>query len=103
MTLDLTSALIITILVMILFFLMAKFGLKTNTLSSLVLAMLVGLIVLNLLFPITELADQISDTSLWIYAIVQIVALAVIFVYVLSASLIYADYSEKRCYKCKGF
>lgn len=93
---DLRTSLIITTAVILLIFLMCYFGLKAHILSAFTLATLIGLIVLNTIFPFTNLADQISDNSLWIYASINVVGICVVFVYVIASVLINVNYGVKK-------
>lgn len=80
-------ALFLTFIVVIIVLFIAYFGANLRLFASLALALLFGLITLNLFYPPNQLADQEANPSLWAYGVYQITAFFILLIYVLWTGL----------------
>lgn len=80
-------ALILTFVVVIIVIFVAYFCANLRLFASLALALLFGLITLNLFYPLNQLADQEANPSLWAYGVYQITAFFILLIYVLWTGL----------------
>jgi len=81
------QAVLLGIFFFLIFFLFLYFGARIRIFSSLVFSIFLSLILLNLFYPPSNLAYDYVDYSLFIYAGFQIIAIAIIFVYLTFSTL----------------
>ena len=83
-----SSALILTIILYFIFFLLCYYGAKITLLSSIVLSTFISLILLNIFYPPNKITQDPSDFTLIIYAIFQIIGIIIIVYYVTYKTLL---------------
>ena len=90
---DIEWSLVFTFIVVLVVFVIAYSGAKLNLFASIALALLLGLIALNLAFPPSELANQEANVTLWVYGVFEIFAIFFSLLYILITAL----YSRQKC------
>ena len=75
-------AIFLSMFISILFVLLFFFGAKIKLWSSIVLSIFIGLIILNIFYPINRLTFDAPDLSLIIYAIIQIIGIFILGFYI---------------------
>ncbi len=83
MTISLGGALAITLLVLVIFFIVALVGLCISWWSSLAISLLISLIVLWLLYPPGYVLDTTANWLLAIYGLFQLIALIYLIIYII--------------------
>lgn len=81
------SSLVLLIFFLLLFWCLAYFGARITFWSSLVFAIFVSLILLNLFYPPSNLSTDIADFTLIMYATFLIIGVFIILVYLLINTL----------------
>ena len=89
---DRQSALTLMIIFFIIFFMLAYYGAMITVFSSLVFSTFVSLILLNLFYPPSQVANDEADFTLVIYGILQLLGILFIAFYVA-----YNTLSDVRC------
>lgn len=80
-------AIILTLVVLLVVGVLAYYQAHITWYSSLVLALLLALIVLNICYPATQAAQECADWSLILYGLFQCLAVIAILVYLLCVTL----------------
>jgi hypothetical protein len=88
-------ALLFTFIVIIVIILIAYLGANLRLFPSIALALLFGLITLNLSYPPNNLVDQEANPSLWVYGIFEIVAVFILLIYILKTAMFDGSNCEK--------
>ena len=89
---DRKSALVLTIIFFIVFFLVAYYGTKITFSSSLVFSTFMSLILLNLLYPLNQITSESADFTLILYALLQLIGIMILSFYIVFTTL-----SNVRC------
>jgi hypothetical protein len=71
----------------ILFFTMAYYGIGVTVWSSIVFAFFVGIVLLNFCYPISKVASEPADVSLYLYATLILVGFALFVIYIVQRTL----------------
>lgn len=103
MGLSLASAIIIFIIVVIILFIIFRLWLRIRPFSSLALSIIVGIVVLNIIYPISQIINTTSDWVTASYIIIQVLALIFIFIYVIMKSLCDREYGAFSCTQNKMY
>ena len=80
-------ALSLTIILFILFLLITYYGAKITFWSSLNLSIFMSLVILLIFYPINQLANDVSDFTLYIYGIFIVLSVITLTIYILRATL----------------
>lgn len=77
-----SAALVLSILFFILFSIIAYYGTKITLCSSIIVALLISLIILNIFYPPSQVPMDEADYTLVVYACIEIVGLLLLGVYI---------------------
>lgn len=89
------SALVLSIILLILFVALAYFGARITFWSSLVFGITISLILLNIYYPPSNLSTDPADFTLILYAAFMLLGLLIIFIYLVIAIL--SDVRKTNC------
>ena len=81
-------AIVLTIIVVVIVGILAYYQAHITWYSSLILALLLGLIVLNICYPATQAARESADWTLIVYSVFQCLAIIAILIYLLCVTLL---------------
>lgn len=81
-------AIVITLIMVVLVGILAYYQAHITWYSSLILAVLLGLIVLNICYPATKAARECADWTLVVYGVFQCLAIIAILIYLLCVTLL---------------
>ena len=81
-------AIVLTIILVVIVAILSYYKAHITWYSSLILALLLGLIVLNICYPATKAARECADWTLVIYGVFQCLAVIAILVYLLCICLL---------------
>jgi len=81
-------ALILSIIFFVVFALLTYFGAQVTVWSSIIFALFVGLILLNIFYPPSQATSEDANASLVIYAVIEIGGLLLLAVYIAHKTLI---------------
>ena len=84
---DRSSALVLSILFFIFFWTITYYGAQVTLWSSIIFATFVGLILLNLFYPISEATTDDADWTLGVYAVLEIVGIILLAIYIAHGTL----------------
>jgi hypothetical protein len=79
---DRQTALVLTIIFFVLFTTLTYFGAQVTLFSSIVFSVFLSLILLNLFYPVSQLANDTADFTLAIYAVFELVGIALLGIYI---------------------
>jgi hypothetical protein len=82
-----STALFLTLIFFIFFFLIVYFGALVTFWSSLVFAVFISLIILNFFYPPNQATTDVADYSLILYIIVEILGIIILAIYVTQRTL----------------
>jgi len=91
------SALVLTIIFFIIFVIIAYYGAQITFWSSIILAIFLCLILLNIFYPPSNLTTDDADFTLILYAIFEILGLFLLGIYI-----IFATFSDSRQSFCEN-
>ena len=91
------SALVLSILFFLLFFIITYYGAKVTLWSSIIFSVFVVLILLNIFYPPSNIADSDVDFSLYIYAAFEIIGIALLGIYIVLKTLSDVQCCELQC------
>lgn len=77
-----TDALVIVILVFLVFLFICYYGIYLTLFSSVALSVILALIVLQFLYPISQVLKESGDETLIVYALLITIALIILFFYI---------------------
>lgn len=80
-------ALILSIIFFLLFGLISYFGARVTLWSSIIFGLFVSLILLNMFYPLSQLTTDNADFSLVLYALFEIIGIALLAVYITQRTL----------------
>lgn len=89
---DRQVALILTFVFFIVFALITYYGAQVSAWSSVIFAIFVALILLNIFYPPSQLTSDQADVSLVVYALVEIIGVIILAIYITQRTL-----SDIRC------
>ena len=93
--LSLGAGLVIYLIIIVVAFILFYFLIGLNLLPSVVLSLLIGIVILSIIFPVSQLTMMnSSDTTASIYSIIYILTALIILFYLLYTSL--RDYKHKN-------
>lgn len=84
---DRQSALVLTIIFFTLFTLITYYGARVTLWSSIIFGVFVALILLNLFYPISQITTDDADFTLILYAIFEIIGVALLAIYITQRTL----------------
>jgi len=84
---DRVWAIIITLIVVVVVGILSYYQAHITWYSSLILALLLGLVVLNICYPPTKAARECADWTLVVYGVFQCLAVISILIYLLCVTL----------------
>jgi hypothetical protein len=76
------TALVLSIIFFVLFAMLSYYGAQITIWSSIIFSTFLAFILLNLFYPVSQLADDSADFTLALYAAFEIVALALLGIYI---------------------
>lgn len=79
---DRQTALVLCIMFFVLFTMLAYYGAKINIFSSIVFSIMLSLVLLNLFYPVGQLATDTADFTLILYAAFQLVGILFLVFYI---------------------
>jgi hypothetical protein len=84
---DRQSALVLTIIFFIFFILLTYYGAQVNIWSSFAFTTFIALILLNIFYPPSQIANDSADFTLGLYAAFEIIGIILLSVYITQKSL----------------
>lgn len=93
------TAIFLSMVSFLFFAIILYFGAKITAWSSFVLSYFISLIILNILYPLSQLTSDQPDLTLFIYAFIQLLGILVLAIYIFERS--FNDSQSKKCKKCK--
>lgn len=82
-----SNALIISVLTLLIYLFLTYYFIELTFISSLVFSSFISLIILNILYPISNSVTDDNDFSLFVYLLYQLIIVGILFLYVTLYSL----------------
>lgn len=89
------TAIITAIVVFIFFALIAYYGAKISLWSSIILAIFLSLIILNVFYPPSQIPNDVADYTLVLYALIEIIGVFLLGIYIIQCAV--CDVRDERC------
>lgn len=89
------SALVLTIIFFFLFVLISYYGAKITLWSSIIFSLFIALILLNMFYPVSQLANDEADFTLVLYAAFEIIGIILLAIYIAQRAL--CDVRDSPC------
>lgn len=80
-------ALLLAIIFFIVFMLLAYYGARITTWSSIIFGLFIAFILLNIFYPPGQVAIDDADVTLFVYAIFEIISIFLLAIYIAQKSL----------------
>ena len=81
------SALVLSIIFFVVFTMITYYGARVTIWSSVIFGLFVGLILLNLFYPVSQLTTDDADFTLVLYAAVEIIGIILLAIYITQRTL----------------
>lgn len=81
------AALVLSIIFFIVFTIITYYGARVTLWSSIIFGLFVSLILLNLFYPISQITTDDADFTLVLYALFEIIGIALLAVYITQRTL----------------
>lgn len=84
---DRQTAILLSFIILIIFILLAYYGAKITAWSSINFGLFASLIILNLFYPLTNLAQDSYDWLFYLYIAMEVFGFAILAVYIMLSTL----------------